>query len=217
MSDDAAAPRVVHVVDDEAVVRRSLALLLQSAGLEPQCHASGEAFLGAATEGLAFGCVLLDIRMPGVDGMAVLRALAERGLQLPVIVVTAHGDVTLAVAAMKAGACDFIEKPYAADALLHAVDAALRRGAGTLDRARDATEAATRLAALTPRETEVLKGLVAGQQNKAIALDLGLSPRTVEIHRANLMAKLRAGSLSEAVRIALAAGLPAPPTKAAAP
>ncbi|MCB4823570.1 response regulator transcription factor [Roseicella aerolata] len=206
------AARSVHVVDDEAMVRRSLTLLLQAAGIEARSYGSGEDFLRAAENGLPFGCVLLDIRMPGMDGLAVLRAMAARGLQLPVVVVTAHGDVPLAVEAMKAGACDFIEKPYAGATILRAVEAALGRGDEALERAREATEAAARLATLTPRETEVLQGLVAGRQNKVIALDLGLSPRTVEIHRANVMAKLRAGSLSEAVRIALAAGLPpAPP------
>ncbi|MFC7478154.1 response regulator transcription factor [Dankookia sp. GCM10030260] len=211
MPDEGSAMRVVHVVDDEAVVRRSLTLLLRAAGVEVRAHESGVAFLHAAEANLPFGCVLLDIRMPGLDGLAVLREMATRGLRLPVVIVTAHGDVRLAVEAMKAGACEFVEKPYAAASIMAAVETALGRGDETLERAREATEAAARIATLTPRETEVLHGLVAGRQNKVIALDLGLSPRTVEIHRANLMAKLRAGSLSEAVRIALAAGLePAP-------
>ncbi len=198
---------VVHVVDDEAVVRRSLALLLQSANFECQGHASGEAFLQAARAGLAFGCVLLDIRMPGLDGIGVLHEMAKRGLRLPVVVVTAHGDVQLAVDAMKAGAYDFLEKPYTAEAMLSAVEAALRHGDEAMERAREKAEAAARVASLTPREAEVLQGLLAGRQNKVIAIDLGLSPRTVEIHRANLMSKLGASSLSEAVRLALTAGL----------
>lgn len=210
MQDEGGMAKIVHVVDDEAVVRRSLTLLLQAAGIGTQAHASGEAFLGADRRSLAFGCVLLDIRMPGMDGLAVLREMKRRGLHLPVVVVTAHGDVPLAVEAMKAGACDFVEKPYAAATILGAVEAALGRGDETLERAREATDAAGRVAALTPREREVLQGLVAGRQNKVIAIDLGLSPRTVEIHRANLMGKLRAESLSEAVRIALAAGLDQP-------
>ncbi len=155
----------------------------------------------------AFGCVLLDLRMPGMDGLAVQREMAARGIKLPVVVVTAHGDVALAVQAMKAGACDFIEKPYDADVILQAAEAALARGDEERARARDAEEAASRVAALTPREAEVLQGLVAGQSNKVIAFDLGVSPRTVEVHRANLMAKLGARNLSEAVRIALSAGL----------
>ena len=168
---------------------------------------SGEAFLRAANATLPFGCVLLDIRMPGLDGLAVLREMAARGLRLPVVVVTAHGDVPLAVEAMRIGACNFIEKPYAAATILGAVEAAFGRGDETMERAREATAAATRVATLTPRELEVLHGLIAGRQNKVIARDLGLSPRTVEVHRANLMAKLQAGSLSEAVLIALGAGL----------
>jgi two-component system, LuxR family, response regulator FixJ len=207
MQAESSAGKMVHIVDDEAVVRRSLALLLQSASLECQSHASGEAFLQAAGAGLPFGCVLLDIRMPGLDGLGVLHEMAKRGLQLPVVVVTGHGDVPLAVDAMKAGACDFVEKPYTADTILAAVEAALRRSDEAMERAREEAEAAARVASLTPRETEVLQGLLAGRQNKVIAIDLGLSPRTVEIHRANLMSKLGVSSLSEAVRMAIKAGL----------
>jgi two-component system response regulator FixJ len=196
--------RVVHVVDDDGAVRRSLALMLRAAGLAAQPHDSGEAFLRAARCGE--GCVLLDIRMPGIDGIAVLHAMAERGLNMPAVVVTAHADVPLAVEAMKAGACDVVEKPYDATSLLAAVDAALRRGEEERAHGAEAAEATARLAALTPRERDVLRGMVAGQQNKVIAIELGLSPRTVEVHRANAMTKLRAGSLSEAVRLALAAG-----------
>ena len=207
MQVEVSAGKVVHIVDDEAVVRRSLALLLQSAGFGCQSHPSGEAFLQAAGSGLPFGCVLLDIRMPGLDGLDVLQEMEKRGLRLPVVVVTAHGDIPLAVDAMKAGACDFVEKPYSADTILGAVTAALRRGDEVMERAREASDAAARVASLTPRESEVLQGLLAGRQNKVIAIDLGLSPRTVEIHRANLMSKLGVGSLSEAVRMALTAGL----------
>ena len=213
MQDDCGMTKIVHVVDDEASVRRSLTMLLQAAGVGTQAHESGEAFLRTDPRSLTFGCVLLDIRMPGMDGLSVLRTMNARGLRLPVVVVTAHGDVPLAVEAMKAGACDFVEKPYTAATILGAVEAALSRGDEAMAQARDATEAAARIAALTPRELQVLHGLVAGRQNKVIALDLGLSPRTVEIHRANLMGKLQAGSLSEAVRIALAAGLDAPATR----
>ena len=200
--------RVVHVVDDDAAVRRSLALLLRSAGFAVEVHESGDMFLRAAAApgGLRFGCVLLDLRMPGTDGLAVQREMAARGLGLPVVVVTAHGDVPLAVQAMRAGASDFIEKPYGGEAIIRAADAALARGEEERARAREAAEAAARVSALSPREADVLRGLVAGRQNKVIARDLGISPRTVEIHRANLMEKLAAGSLSEAVRTALAAG-----------
>lgn len=198
--------RVAYVVDDEPTVRRSLAVLLRSADFTVQDFDCGEAFLRAAAS-LPFGCVLLDLRMPGMDGLAVQRGMAAQGIKLPVVVVTAHGDVALAVQAMKAGACDFIEKPYDADVILQAAEAALARGDEERARARDAEEAASRVAALTPREAEVLQGLVAGQPNKIIAFDLGVSPRTVEVHRAKLMAKLGARSLSETVRIALCAGL----------
>jgi two-component system response regulator FixJ len=206
MSDDG---RVVHVVDDDGAVRRSLALLLRSAGFTVETHESGDVFLRAAAApgGLRFGCVLLDLQMPGMDGLAVQREMAARGLGLPVVVVTAHGDVPLAVQAMRAGASDFIEKPYVGEAIIQAADAALARGEEVRARAREAAEAAARVAALTPREADVLRRLVAGRQNKVIARDLGISPRTVEIHRANLMERLGASSLSEAVRIALAAGL----------
>ena len=199
--------RVAYVVDDESTVRRSLALLLRSVGFAVRDFDRGEAFLHSTEGGLPFGCVLLDLRMPGMDGLAVQREMAARGVTLPVVVVTAHGDVALAVQAMKAGACDFIEKPYDAETILQAVEAALARGDEERARTRDAQDAAARVAVLTPREVEVLQGLVAGRPNKIIAFDLGVSPRTVEIHRANVMAKLGARSLSEAVRIALSAGL----------
>lgn len=198
--------RVAYVVDDEATVRRSLALLLRSAGFSVRDFDCGDAFLRAAPA-LPFGCVLLDLRMPGMDGLAVQREMAPRGVRLPVVIVTAHGDVALAVQAMKAGACDFIEKPYDDETILQAAEAALARGDEERARTRDAEDAAARVAALTPREAEVLQGLVAGRSNKVIAFDLGVSPRTVEIHRANVMSKLGTRSLSEAVRVALSAGL----------
>jgi two-component system response regulator FixJ len=204
MPDDNQNFRLAYVVDDDAAVRRSLALLLRSVGFAVEVFESGEAFLRAAAAsapggGLPFGCVLLDLRMPGMDGLAVQREMAERGLALPVVVVTAHGDVPLAVQAMRAGASNFIEKPYGGEAIIQAAEAALARGQEERARARDAAGAAARVAALSPREADVLRGLVAGRQNKVIARDLGISPRTVEIHRANLMGKLGVSSLSEAV------------------
>lgn len=204
--------RLAYVVDDEGAVRRSLSLLLRSAGFEVRGFESGEAFLSAAAipGGLPFGCVLLDMRMPGLDGLGVQREMAARGLRLPVVVVTAHGDVALAVQAMKAGAADFIEKPYDDEAILRTAEAALARGDEERARARGAAEAAARVATLTSREREVLDGLVAGRANKEIARILGVSHRTVEIHRANLMEKLGARGLSEVVRMALSAGLEPP-------
>jgi two-component system response regulator FixJ len=199
--------RCAHVVDDELAVRRSLSLLLRAAGYEVQTFESGEAFLAAAEAELPLGCVLLDLRMPGVSGLEVQRAMTERRLAHPVVLITAHGDVPVAVQAMKAGACDFIEKPFSGEEILRAVEAALDRCRAAEDEAREAEEAEARIAVLSPRENDVLQGLVAGRQNKVIAQDLGISPRTVEIHRANLMTKLGARSLPEVVRVALSAGV----------
>ncbi|ACB24567.1 response regulator FixJ [Methylobacterium radiotolerans] len=194
---------VVHVVDDDDAVRRALAFLLATDGLAVRVHASAVAFL----EGVAVvsGCVLTDVRMPDIDGIELLRRLKRRGSPAPVIVMTGHADVPLAVQAMREGARDFIEKPFDDEVLLASVRSALAqadRGAGQAAE-RDATR--TRLAALTERERQVLDGLVAGKANKVIGLDLGISPRTVEIYRANVMSKLQAGSLSELVRMALVA------------
>ncbi|PWC26676.1 response regulator transcription factor [Teichococcus aestuarii] len=202
--------RIAYVVDDEAVVRRSVVMLLDAAGFKATAFESGESFLAAAAAGLPFGCLLLDLRMPGMDGLAVQREPAARGIDMPVVVITAHGDVPVAVQAMKLGAVDFIEKPYDGEALLRAAGAALAGGAERQAQQREAAEAAERLALLTPRESEVVRGLVAGRQNKEIARDLQLSPRTVEVHRANAMEKLGARSVSEAVRLALVAGIAAP-------
>jgi len=167
-------------------------------------YESGDDLLKSASN-LEAGCILLDIRMPGMDGLELQAALRDKGIGLPVIIMTGHGDVTLAVQAMKAGAVDFIEKPFEKAVLLSAIDHGLerlRRSAASVDRA---DEAAVRLQVLTPREREVLDGLAKGLPNKTIAYDLGISPRTVEIHRANLMSKLGVKSLSEALRIAFAA------------
>jgi two-component system response regulator FixJ len=194
---------LAYVIDDEAAVRRSLALLLGSAGYAVETFEGGEAFLRRAESGLPFGCILLDVRMPGTDGVAVQREMTARGLRHPIVVITAHGDVPLAVRMMKAGACDMLQKPFSGDTLLRAAAAAVARR----DEAEEAQAAGQRIATLSPRETDVLRGLVAGRQNKIIALDLGISPRTVEIHRANLMTKLQVRSLPEAVRMALAAGI----------
>jgi len=156
-------------------------------------------------ETLKDGCILLDIRMPGMDGLEVQQALQEKGVLLPVIIMTGHGDVGLAVKAMKAGAVDFIEKPFAKETLISSIDESfqrLSRKEATDDRKKDAN---MRLQSLTPRERDVLEGLAQGLPNKTIAYDLGISPRTVEIHRANLMIKLGVRSLSETLRIAFAA------------
>lgn len=204
MSDEV---RTVHIVDDEVAVRRSLALLLGAEGYAVQTYEHGEAFLRAGSPELAFGCVLLDLRLPGMDGLAVHRAMVQRRLIHPVVLITGHGDVPSAVQAMKAGICDFIEKPFRGEDILRAVAAALERVCAAEAEARVAAEAEARIATLSAREVEVLQALVAGRQNKVIAHDLGISPRTVEIHRGNLMSKLQVRSLPEAVRLALAAGM----------
>jgi two-component system response regulator FixJ len=177
--------------------------MLKTSGFQVKGYDSGVGFLKDA-KALEVGCVLLDIRMPGMDGLEVQEALAEKGVALPVIIMTGHGDVPLSVRAMKAGAVDFIEKPFEKLALLAAIEQAfalLSRTDAAEDRARDAN---VRLQALTSRERDVLDGLAQGLPNKSIAYDLGISPRTVEIHRANLMTKLKVRSLSEALRIAFA-------------
>ncbi len=201
-------PPVVHVVDDDAAVRDSLAFLLQTAGHAVRTHVSAEALLAAVPD-LAPGCVLTDVRMPGLDGLGLQRRLADLGLPLPVVVMTGHADVPLAVQAMKAGAVDFLQKPFSEDHLL----AVVRQALATQERARAtemaAAEAAARLATLTPREREVLDELVAGHPNKVIAQTLGASPRTIEVHRARVMEKLGVRSLPDLVRLVLTAAAPA--------
>ena len=198
--------RIVHVVDDDDDVRNSVALLLEASGYEVAAYPSGVDFLD--TLGAAIpGCILLDIHMPEMNGLEVQRQLTERGVQWPVIVLTGQSDISLAVQAMNHGAFEFLEKPYLNDALLEAVgDAFARLEATGEDRALTA-DAKVRTAKMTDRETQVMRGLLAGLPNKLIAYELDISVRTVEIHRANVMDKLDARSLSTAVRIALATGM----------
>jgi two-component system response regulator FixJ len=198
--------KLVHIVDDEESMRRSTGYALKTTGYAVAAWASGTEFLKQVRHAEQ-GCILLDVRMPDVDGLEVQRALAARGVTMPVVIMTGHGDITIAVQAMKAGAVDFLEKPFEKSALLNAVEAAFERIAKADDAALKAQDAATLLAALTPRERDVLEGLAQGLPNKTIAYDLGISSRTVEVHRANLMAKLDVRSLSDALRIAFAAGL----------
>ena len=195
---------LVHLVDDDGAIRRSASFMLKTSGYQVRSYESGVELLKSPGE-LSQGCILLDIRMPGMDGLEVQQALRDKGVILPVIIMTGHGDVTLAVRAMKAGAIDFIEKPFEKATLLGAIEQGVKR-LRDVEKGHDlAKEAAVRLGALTPRERDVLGGLAQGLPNKTIAYDLGISPRTVEIHRANLMAKLEVRSLSEALRIAFAA------------
>jgi two-component system response regulator FixJ len=202
MTDEAL--RLVHLVDDDEAIRRSAGFMLKTAGFHVLSYESGTKLMESAPD-LEPGCVLLDIRMPGMDGLEVQQALKAKGVALPVIIMTGHGDVSLAVQAMKAGAVDFIEKPFEKAVLLSAIDQGIERLERSSANRERADEAAVRLQVLTPREREVLDGLARGLPNKTIAYDLGISPRTVEIHRANLMNKLDVRSLSEALRLAFAA------------
>ena len=200
---------VVHVIDDDEASRQSLAFLLQTAKIDVQTHASAAIFLDQLP-GLSADCIITDVRMPGLSGIDLLRRLRELDIAAPVIVMTGHGDVPLAVEAMKIGAADFFEKPFDDEALLASVRSALHRQEGDKKRDMARVEIDSRIAALSNRERDVLTGLVAGRANKQIAYDLGISPRTVEIYRANLMNKMQAGSLSELVRMALVAGVLGP-------
>ena len=198
--------RYVHLVDDDEGIRRSVSFALRTSGYVVKTYVSGTEFVAGAKEAPP-GCILLDVRMPGMDGIEVQRALRREGIFLPVIVMTGHGDVSVAVQAMKAGATDFIEKPFEKAVLLSAIEAGFEQLDQASNRTARADEAQAKLKVLTGREHDVLQGLVQGHPNKTIAYDLGISPRTVEIHRANLMSKLEVASLSDALRIAFAAGL----------
>ena len=197
--------QIVHVIDDDADVRHSLSFLLSTAGLAVQVHESAVAFL-KMLPGVEGGCIVTDVRMPGMDGIELQRRLQSQKNSIPVIVMTGHGDIALAVEAMKAGAVDFIEKPFDDEVLIAAIKSALarKRQQSALDPA--AARVQERLKLLSERERQVLDGLVAGKPNKIIAYDLGISPRTVEIYRANVMTKMQADSLSALVRMALLAG-----------
>jgi two-component system response regulator FixJ len=191
---------IVHIVDDDAAVRESLGFLLSSAGVAVRLYDSATAFLAGLAE-IKGGCLITDMRMPGMTGLELLNELKAKACGIPAIVVTGHGDVPLAVEAMKAGAVDFIEKPFDQETILHAVQAALERGSG--GDGGDGPAIAAKLASLSERERQVLDGLIAGNPNKIIAHDLGISPRTVEVYRANLMTKMAARSLSELIRMAI--------------
>jgi len=200
------SPSLVHVIDDDDAVRQSLAFVLQTARMAVRTYESANAFL-SALPGIEPGCIVTDVRMPGLSGIDLLRRLNELKVGMPVIVITGHGDVQLAVEAMKVGAADFIEKPFDDEVLLAAVQSALSSAEKGVQQDSERSKVAEKLAALSGREREVLEGLVAGKPNKIIAFDLGISPRTVEIYRANVMTKMEAASLSDLVRMALISGM----------
>ncbi|MCC6716020.1 MAG: response regulator transcription factor [Gammaproteobacteria bacterium] len=196
----------VFIVDDDEAVRDSLQMLLEVEGFATRTFASAESFMEAYRPDWR-GCLLLDVRMPGMDGVKLLEVMARRGSDLPVIVMTGHGDVPLAVRAMKAGALEFLEKPIAHDVLLAALRMALDQALRRREVQRNASEATVRVASLTARERDVLERLIMGDANKDIASTLGISLRTVEIDRARLMRKMQASNLSQLVRMALTAGI----------
>jgi len=200
-----ASSDIIHVIDDDADVRQSLAFLLSTVGLAVRVHESATAFLELLPN-VQDGCIVTDVRMPGVDGIELQRRLRAGGNTIPVIVITGHGDIALAVEAMKAGAVDFIEKPFDDEVLIGAIRTALARRAGDRERDAQAAEVRARLETLSERERQVLEGLVAGKANKIIAHELDISARTVEIYRANVMTKMQADSLSALVRKALLGG-----------
>ncbi len=194
----------VHIVDDDAAIRDLLRMLLELAGFAVRTHDSAAAFLAAAPP--SGGCVLTDVRMPEIDGLELQQRLNDRGITLPVIVMTGQGDVPVAVRAMKAGAVDFLEKPFGDAQLFDAVRRALEQSKRCQEAKSATAAAAARIAALTPREREVLELLVTGWPTKAIAKELGASPRTIEVHRARVFEKLQARSLPDLVRLVLATG-----------
>jgi len=198
--------QIVYVIDDDEAVRQSLEFLLKTSGITVLGFESAKVFLEKLPH-IKSGCIITDVRMPEITGIDLLRRIRDSGVDIPVIVITGHGDVSLAVEAMKVGAVDFLEKPFDDEALLSSVRSALRKGADTARHKAEVSEINERLTALSNRERQVLEGLVAGKANKVIAFDLGISARTVEIYRANVMTKMSANSLSDLVRMAMTAGI----------
>ncbi len=196
----------IFVVDDDDAVRESLKALLETEGLSVETYASGQEFLDAYDPPRR-GCLLLDVRMPDMTGLELQQKLAARPHELSIIIITGHGDVPMAVKAMRAGAVDFIEKPYSDETILESVNDALESGAPGAGKGTAVEETASRIALLSPRERQVLDQLIIGHQNKMIAYELGISPRTVEIHRSRVMAKMQAKNLSQLVRMALTCGI----------
>lgn len=200
--------RTIYVIDDDEAARDSLQFLLETAGLTARTYETATAFLKNLPD-TGVGCVITDVRMPGMTGLELLKTLKVRAFPLPVIVITGHGDIPLAVEAMRDGAADFLEKPYNDDALLQSIERAVA-SLQSITKSDDAkADILRRMGDLSGREAEVMRGLIAGKSNKVIAIDLDISPRTVEIYRANVMSKMGADSLPALVKMAIVAGLPA--------
>jgi two-component system, LuxR family, response regulator FixJ len=196
----------VYVIDDDAAMRDSLNFLLDSSGFGVTLFDDAQAFLDALPN-LAFGCVVSDVRMPGLDGIELLKRMKAQHSPFPILIMTGHGDVPLAVEAMKLGAVDFLEKPFDDDRLTGMIETAIRQAAPAAKSEAIAQDVAARVASLSPRERQVMEGLIAGLSNKLIAREYDISPRTIEVYRANVMTKMQAGSLSELVRMAMRAGM----------
>jgi len=196
----------VYVIDDDEAMRDSLKFLLASTGFDVILFESAQIFLDALPD-LAFGCVLSDVRMPGIDGIELLKRMKARNSPLPIVIMTGHGDIPLAVEAMKLGAVDFLEKPFDDDRLVAMIETAIRRAEPAAKSEALTQDIVARVATLSPRERQVMDGLIAGLSNKLIARDYDISPRTIEVYRANVMTKMQANSLSELVRLAMRAGL----------
>lgn len=197
---------MIYVIDDDDAMRDSLNFLLDSSGYSVTLFDDAQRFM-EALPGLAFGCVVSDVRMPGIDGIELLKRMKAQHSPFPILIMTGHGDVPLAVEAMKLGAVDFLEKPFEHDRLIAMIETAIRQAEPAAKSEAIAQDVAARVASLSPRERQVMEGLVAGLSNKLIARDYDISPRTIEVYRANVMTKMQAGSLSELVRLAMRAGM----------
>ncbi|MGZ5871242.1 MAG: response regulator FixJ [Bradyrhizobium sp.] len=196
----------VYIIDDEPAMRDSLNFLLDAAGFEVRLFETASLFLDSLPN-LEFGCVVSDVRMPGLDGIELLKRMKSGQSSFPIVIMTGHGDIPLAVEAMKLGAIDFLEKPFEDDRLIGMIEAAIRQGEPAAKNEAVTRDIALRIATLSPRERQVMEGLIAGLSNKLIARDYDISPRTIEVYRANVMTKMQASSLSELVRLAIRAGL----------
>ena len=196
----------VYVIDDDEAMRDFLDFMLGAADFQVTLFESAHNFLDTISN-IDFGCVVSDVRMPGIDGIELLKRLKATRSAFPVVIMTGHGDVPLAVEAMKLGAVDFLEKPFEDERIIGMIDVAFRQAQSNAQGEAMTHDIASRIATLSPRERQVMDGLIAGLSNKLIARDYEISPRTIEVYRANVMTKMQAGSLSELVRLAIRAGV----------